>query len=364
MCLKPETIMPEISPLSFFSGDSTDKFLDEFKIGLGGEVTTSIRGAARLAGVADNSLRNTFQSAQLEPSKLAQILISKGFEPAQLEIFSETGIPELAVATIVFYYAYKAGRYCNETAERNAELISAIGLRSLVQKSLSWQPQVQAAAMTQTQLVAALAQQMVAQEQQLNDHEQLLADLVASRQTLEDRLDIIEVETIANIAELERFRDGHGHWYTIAGWCSLKGHKNKSLKELKDLGTKAAAMCRERGIAPQEMPDPRFGTVGLYPQSILIDVFDKKETLSLPQPQPLATNLVQMTPRLTSFEKRRAVNRFLDQIENSLPDDPRRTWGSRKIGQYLGVSNRMVLYIKQERSGKRQPPKYASFCFT
>ncbi|MBW4674731.1 MAG: hypothetical protein KME52_12075 [Desmonostoc geniculatum HA4340-LM1] len=226
----------------------------------------------------------------------------------------------------------------------------------------------QQATMTQTQMLVAVAQQlkeqaqqMASQEQQLFNHEERLTALVASRQTLEDRLDIIEVETIANTAELERFRDGHGHWYTIAGWCALKGHKNKSLNELSDLGRKATSLCRQRGIAPQEMPDPRFGKVGLYPQSILIEVFEEKNTLFLPQqqPQPLVTNLVQMTPRLTSYEKRRAVNRFLDSIENSPSDDPRRTWGSRKIGQYLGVSNRMVLYIKQERSGKRRPPKYA-----
>ncbi|QSJ14159.1 hypothetical protein JYQ62_19675 [Nostoc sp. UHCC 0702] len=77
------------------------------------------------------------------------------------------------------------------------------------------------------------------------------------------------------------------------------------------------------------------------------------------QPEPL-TNLVQLTPRLTSREKREAVNLFLNLIEDLPPYDERRRWSSRQIGKYLGVSNKMVLYIKQEREGRRQPPKYTS----
>lgn len=250
--------------LLIFSGNSSDKLLDEFKISLSGEVFTSIRGAARLAGVDEKALRVAFQGAEQKPSKLAQSLISKGFESAEQVKFSESGIPELAVTAIVFYYAYKARQYCNQTAERNAELISAIGLRSLVQKSLSWQPQQEpksAIELLEMHLQIAKA------------HDQRLTAIEAENRMLKEQLEIVEMETIANAAELERFRNGQGHWFSIVAWCKLKGLGSKSLKELNLLGRKAAAMCRQRGIVPQKMPDPRFGTVGLYPDVVLEELF-------------------------------------------------------------------------------------------
>ena len=103
-------------------------------------------------------------------------------------------------------------------------------------------------------------------------HEQRLAAIEAENRMLKEQLEVVEMETIANAAELERFRNGHGHWFSIAGWCALKGH-SKSLKEFMDLGRKATAMCRQRGIAPQKIPDPRFGTVGLYPDVVLEELF-------------------------------------------------------------------------------------------
>lgn len=86
-----------------------------------------------------------------------------------------------------------------------------------------------------------------------------------------------------------------------------------------------------------------------------------QKTLALPAQQSFKelTNLVQLTPRLTSREKRDAVNRFLDLIDTLPSWNDRRDWSSRKIGEYLGVSYRTVLYIREERSGKRQPPKYS-----
>lgn len=86
-----------------------------------------------------------------------------------------------------------------------------------------------------------------------------------------------------------------------------------------------------------------------------------QKTLTLPIPQNLkeSTNLMQLTPRLTSREKRLAVNIFLDLLDDLPALDERRCWSSRRIGEYLGVSYRTILYIKDERSGKREPPKYS-----
>ncbi|NEP61453.1 MAG: hypothetical protein F6K31_31630 [Symploca sp. SIO2G7] len=39
--------------------------------------------------------------------------------------------------------------------------------------------------------------------------------------------------------------------------------------EMKSQGRKASALCRQKGISPQKVNDPRFGVVGTYPDSIL-----------------------------------------------------------------------------------------------
>lgn len=100
-------------------------------------------------------------------------------------------------------------------------------------------------------------------------------------------------------------------------------------------------------------------TKALHQKTLSLPFAEQLQKEPQPQPEPLS-NLVQLTPRLTSREKREAVNLFLNLIEELPPDDERRNWSSRQVGKYLGVSNRMVLYIKEEREGKRQPPKNLS----
>jgi len=80
-----------------------------------------------------------------------------------------------------------------------------------------------------------------------------------------------DLEIAANSQELERFKNGHGYWFTVAGWCS-KNSVKKSLEELKVLGRQAAALCRMREISPEKVNDPRWGTVGCYPDSVLMEL--------------------------------------------------------------------------------------------
>ena len=85
---------------------------------------------------------------------------------------------------------------------------------------------------------------------------------------LRSQVEVVELETEANKAELSRYKNGHGRYYTIAAWCNLHGFM-KSLQECTVLGRKAAAFCRIRDIVPQPVQDPRFGTVNSYPDSVL-----------------------------------------------------------------------------------------------
>ena len=94
----------------------------------------SIRGAATIAGVDQESVRKALKTgADLEPSKLAESLVEKGFKGADLTAFVQTGIPDLALAGILEYYAMYAGRYCNPTARAAYSSFAAIGIRTVIQ---------------------------------------------------------------------------------------------------------------------------------------------------------------------------------------------------------------------------------------
>ena len=93
----------------------------------------SIRGAARIAGVDQNGLARNFRGEDLEPSKLAESLMDKGFKGEDLALFAQTGIPDLALAGILEYYAIDAGRYCNPTARAAYKTFASIGIRTVIQ---------------------------------------------------------------------------------------------------------------------------------------------------------------------------------------------------------------------------------------
>ncbi|MEL6408698.1 MAG: hypothetical protein AAFR81_30305 [Chloroflexota bacterium] len=70
----------------------------EIQIMSNGRGVGSIRAVARLCDVDESGLRRHFKGADLTPSKLAESLISHGFKPADLEAFSQSGVPDIAIA--------------------------------------------------------------------------------------------------------------------------------------------------------------------------------------------------------------------------------------------------------------------------
>jgi P63C domain len=83
--------------------------------------------------ISDSSLVRAFNSAVLEPSKLATFLIINGFDGAALASFSESGVPDLAVGAILEYYAFEAGRYCTEQSKLVFRVMARIGVRAWMQ---------------------------------------------------------------------------------------------------------------------------------------------------------------------------------------------------------------------------------------
>jgi hypothetical protein len=129
-------------------------------------------------------------------------------------------------------------------------------------KVMIFQEPVQQQSMTQVQLLAAVAQQMAQQEQYLLEQQQQQTEILA-------RLKVVEVEQ-------DRVNTPCGHKYSVVGFANLQGLEI-SVKEASTKGRKASALCRKQGIEIERIHDPRFGRVGLYPESVLIEVFSTSQ---------------------------------------------------------------------------------------
>jgi len=100
------------------------------------------------------------------------------------------------------------------------------------------------------------AQLMVAQEQRLSQIEQQTANV-------EQKVLQLEAKTITR-----------PDFFTIVGYGTLHG-VSVNLKQAASLGRRASAICKFKGIETDQIPDPRFGTVKLYPVSVLDEVFSQ-----------------------------------------------------------------------------------------
>lgn len=109
-----------------------EEIKQEFRVDSKGKITTSIRGAARLADVDERSIRKALKlGADLEASQLAEFLISQGINGADINNWNETGIPDIAIAFILEYYAYECREdRRKEQAKKFCRAFRAIGFRA------------------------------------------------------------------------------------------------------------------------------------------------------------------------------------------------------------------------------------------
>jgi hypothetical protein len=242
-----------------------EQIKQEIEVDASGRGKASIRATARLANVNDAGLlRSLKTAADISRSKLVEKLVRKGFDPADIFRWSESGIPDLAVAAIIHYYAYEAGKRCTEQARLACEAFESIGVRAWIQDITGWTKPAPPAetTMTQIQLLAAIAEQMAAQEQRLLEQQQQQTQIIA-------RLQAVEVEQ-------DRYLTPCGHKYSVIGFANLQGLEI-STKVASAKGRKASALCRKQGIEIERIHDPRFGRVGLYPESVLIEIFKSEQ---------------------------------------------------------------------------------------
>ena len=117
-------------------------------------------------------------------------------------------------------------------------------------------------------------QYFIACEKQLKSIEKPLSQLEVLQHSVnmlveqDRRIGLVENE----VKVLKAQQTTRSYWYTIAGFGTLNGI-SIGLKHASSLGRKASQLCKERGVETETIPDPRFGTVKLYPSNILEEVF-------------------------------------------------------------------------------------------
>jgi hypothetical protein len=105
-----------------------------------GHGTCSIRGTARLGKISISTLVESLQTGdRIKPSKLCQYLIRQGFDSDRIINFGKTGIPDLAVAAILEYYAYEAGERSTKQAMLVCRAFLRVGVRSWMQDLAGYQ---------------------------------------------------------------------------------------------------------------------------------------------------------------------------------------------------------------------------------
>lgn len=99
-----------------------------------------------------------------------------------------------------------------------------------------------------------------------------MAELQRKALEQEKQLKLAEARLAAIEAEQGRYMAPSGNKYTILGFAVKHGLEISSAIAGQK-GKKAASLCRTKGIDIERIYDPRFGKVGLYPESVLIEVF-------------------------------------------------------------------------------------------
>lgn len=84
----------------------------------------------------------------------------------------------------------------------------------------------------------------------------------------EQRVNAIENDVL----ELKAATQTRSDYFTIVGYATLNKMKI-GLQLAAKLGGKASRLCKQYGYQTEEIPDPRFGKVKMYPKSILQQVF-------------------------------------------------------------------------------------------
>lgn len=155
--------------------------------------------------------------------------------------------------------------HCYEKIELTVECFKSLGMMAGTEKGkairkyfLECERIAKQKPMTTIQALAIMINQMAEQETRLIEQEK-------KSKLTESRLMAVECEQ-------GRYTAPSGNKYTVLGFAVKQG-LDISVKSASQKGRQASILCRKREIGIERIYDPRFGYVGLYPESILIEVF-------------------------------------------------------------------------------------------
>jgi prophage antirepressor-like protein len=123
--------------------------------------------------------------------------------------------------------------------------------------------------MTEAEIVLQHAQRLVNQERELKRQSKLIS-------STNKRVDTVEIA----VKELKDWKSStESNYISIAGFASLyRLHLGDKLAQ--SFGKQATKLCKQRAINKEFAEDPRWGTVGLYPQEIVKEIFLSAKLIS------------------------------------------------------------------------------------
>ncbi len=104
---------------------------------------------------------------------------------------------------------------------------------------------------------------------------QVLVDHERRMSVMEQRQDSSD----AKVAELEAKITTRPDYYAVTGYARLV-REEMGKEKAQAYGLMASRLCRERGIPIEKVNDQKYGQVGAYPKSILIEVFAKMKPVN------------------------------------------------------------------------------------
>lgn len=111
---------------------------------------------------------------------------------------------------------------------------------------------------------------------QMSMEDMMIAQLQASK---EQRLrmeahDMRIGKVESEIKYIQHSKQPRPEYFTVAGYANFAGI-SINLKMASSIGKRASQYCKVHGIPMDEIPDPRFGYVKMYPKKVLEVIFDE-----------------------------------------------------------------------------------------
>jgi prophage antirepressor-like protein len=113
-----------------------------------------------------------------------------------------------------------------------------------------------------------------------SDPKGLMAKEMSEDWVIRWRIEFLQVQRAQKQVEarVQALEDNFGGvddpYVSVMGFCKRYGYQLHP-SDMNALGRSAASACRARGIEIDRIPDPRFGHVGAYPESVLHEIYGR-----------------------------------------------------------------------------------------